>query len=99
MLEVAPFAATTKGLIRRPSTGGSGFVRSKARTQLSMPGSFAKDGQSGSSRPQRAVSRRRKLTHARTSTNCGKDALQNRASLEDGISIVRDLLVGLSGWP
>ena len=33
------------------------------------------------------------LTHARTGANCGKDALQNRASLEDGISIVRDLLV------
>ena len=35
------------------------------------------------------------LTHARTGANCGKDALQNRASLEDGISIVRDLLVAV----
>src|SRR4249919_3508737 len=95
MLEIAPFAATTKGLIRHPSTGGSGFVRLKARPQRSMRGSFAKDGQSGSSLPQRAVSRRRKLTHARTGANCGKDALQNRARLEDGISIVRDLSVSV----
>ena len=51
--------------------------------------------QSGSSLPQRAVSRRRKLTHARTDANCGKDALQNHASLEDGISIVRDLLAAV----
>src|SRR6476620_7348508 len=85
ILEVVPSAANTKGLIRHPSTGGSGFVRVKARPQRSMRGSFAKDGQSGSSLPQRAVSRRTKLTHARTGANCGKDALQNRARLEDGI--------------
>ena len=80
-----------KGLTRPTSTGGSGFVRSKAKPKHSMSGSFKKDGRLSTNLTQRVVSRQRKLTHARTGADCGKDVSQNRATCDDGISMPRDL--------
>ena len=40
---------------------------------------------------QRPVSRQRKLTHAKTGADCGKDVSQNRVTCDDGITMERDL--------